>query len=125
MSERPVVLYDGNCRFCRWSARMLVRLDRHERLGFLPLDDPQAGALLAPLSSAERIESWRLVAVDGQLLGGAAAGSSVLTVLGARRLADATRRWNDVGERIYRATATHRGWLGHLVPDGAGPHRYP
>jgi len=123
--ERPVVLYDRNCRFCRWSARMLARLDRRERLGFLPLDDPQADALLRPVGPEERMRSWRVAEMDGRLSEGADAGASVLTVLGARRLAAASRRWGGAGERVYRTVATHRGLLGHLVPDGTAPHRYP
>jgi len=104
---------------------MLVRLDRRERLGFLPLDDPQADALLGPVIAKERMRSWRVTEMDGRLLEGAAAAASVLTALGARRSANATRRWNGLAERIYRAVATHRGRLEHLVPDGAAPHRYP
>jgi predicted DCC family thiol-disulfide oxidoreductase YuxK len=123
-TSRPVVLYDADCRFCRWAARTLVRLDRRERLAFLPFDDPQAGALLAPLT-ANRMESWWLAQEDGRLLGGAAAGVSLLAHLGARRSAVLAERREHLLERLYETIAARRGRLGRLVPDGAAPRRYP
>jgi predicted DCC family thiol-disulfide oxidoreductase YuxK len=104
--ERPVLLYDASCRFCRFAARAVARLDRHERLAFLPLDDPVADELLAALPAEERLASWRLVRRDGSVAGhGWIRG----------RLPDAA----------YDLVARHRGRLGRLVPDGDGPYRYP
>jgi hypothetical protein len=104
--ERPVLLYDAGCRFCRWAARLVVRADRRERLAVLPLDDPAAASLLAPVPEAERFASWRLVRRDGSLVGhGWIRG----------RLPDAA----------YGLVARHRGRLGRLVPDGPAPRRYP
>jgi hypothetical protein len=72
----------------------------------LPLDDPDADALLAPLPEHERLETWRLVRRDGSLVGyGVVRG----------RLPDA----------LYRLVAEHRSVLGRFVPDGPAPRRYP
>lgn len=104
--ERPVLLYDSGCRFCRFAARVVARLDRGERLAFLPLDDPAAETLLAPVPVEERFASWRLVRRDGSVRArGFVRG----------RLPDA----------VYDLVARNRGKLGRLVPDGAGPYRYP
>jgi predicted DCC family thiol-disulfide oxidoreductase YuxK len=104
--ERPVLLYDAGCRFCRWSARLVVKADRHERLAFLPLSDPAAAPFLERLHESERPASWRLVRRDGSMVGyGWIRG----------RLPDA----------VYGIVARHRGRLGRVVPDGPAPRRYP
>jgi DCC1-like thiol-disulfide oxidoreductase len=104
--ERPVLLYDAGCRFCRWSARLVVKADRHERLAFLPLSDPAAAPFLERLHEPERLASWRVVRRDGSMVGyGWIRG----------RLPDA----------VYGIVAQHRGRLGRLVPDGPAPRRYP
>jgi predicted DCC family thiol-disulfide oxidoreductase YuxK len=104
--RRPVLLYDAGCRFCRFAARCVARLDVRGRLAFLPLEDVEAARFLDTLPEDERYASWRLVHRDGSLLGyGAARG----------RLPDA----------IYAFVARHRSFLGRLVPDGAAPRRFP
>jgi predicted DCC family thiol-disulfide oxidoreductase YuxK len=123
--RRPVVLYDGACRFCRWSARTIARLDRRQRLAFLPFADPLAVTLLEPLPPEEKTASWRLAEPDGRLLAGAAAGASLLAHLGAGRVADAARRQSHLLDRVYALVARRRRRLGSFVPDGAAPRRYP
>ncbi|HSF60842.1 MAG TPA: DCC1-like thiol-disulfide oxidoreductase family protein [Gaiellaceae bacterium] len=104
--ERPVLLYDGECRFCRFLARCVVRLDRRSKLAILPLTDAAAASLLEALPADERLTSWRFVRRDGSLVGyGGVRG----------RLPDA----------LYAIVARHRGRLGRLVPDGPAPRRYP
>ncbi len=72
----------------------------------LPLDDAEAGPLLAGLPEAERFDSWRLVRRDGSLVGyGGVRG----------RLPDA----------LYHVLARNRERLGRFVPDGPAPRRYP
>ena len=104
--DRPVLLYDRGCRFCRWSARVAVRLDFRQQLAILPLDDAAAAALLASLPEDERLASWRLARRDGSLVGyGVVRG----------RVPDA----------LYRLAADRRGVLGRIVPDGPAPRRFP
>ena len=119
MAARPVLLYDADCHFCRFVARTFVRLDRNERVAFLPLGDPRAPALLPGLSEAERTASIHLVEPDGQRLSRGAALAGLLDQLGlpalpARLLA-----------RVYGPVARRRSALGRLVPDGPAPLRYP
>jgi hypothetical protein len=104
--DRPVLLYDSGCRFCRWAARLVLRADRLERLAILPLSDPAAAPLLAPVPEPERFASWRLVRRDGSLVG---------------------RGWirGSLADAVYGLVARHRGRLGRLVPDGPAPRRYP
>ena len=33
---RPVIIYDGECRFCQWSLRRIRKLDRRERFECVP-----------------------------------------------------------------------------------------
>jgi predicted DCC family thiol-disulfide oxidoreductase YuxK len=43
-AERPqaeVVIYDGECRFCRAQVARLHRWDTHQRLSFISLHDPE------------------------------------------------------------------------------------
>ncbi len=65
MRGNPVVLYDGDCAFCRVCARLLRRLDRHNRLTMLDFNRPEANPLLAPLPAAERRIALHLADTDG------------------------------------------------------------
>ena len=95
---RPVLLYDGGCRFCRFTARVAARFDRG-RYAYLPFDDPDAEQLLARLPEAKRFASAHLVRPDGSL-------------------------WSP-SSAPYRLVASNRGRLGRLVPNRPGPRRYP
>jgi hypothetical protein len=95
---RPVLLYDGDCRFCRFAARLVARADRHKRLAFAPAND---------------LESIRLVLPDGHVREG---GAALAALLGSDRL-------SPVLDPPYRLVARFRGALGRLVPDGPGPVR--
>ncbi|HWB22844.1 MAG TPA: DCC1-like thiol-disulfide oxidoreductase family protein [Gaiellaceae bacterium] len=113
---RPVLLYDADCRFCRFAARAVRRLDRHERLALLSLTDEEATPLLASVPAEERLNSLRLAEPDGCLLARGAAVKAVLAQLGVRSAGL---------ERAYGFVASRRGSLGRLVPDGSAPRRYP
>ncbi len=125
--RRPVLLYDGGCRFCRFAARAVATLDRGHELAFLPLDESEAEPLLAPLPEDERLETWHLVAPDGALSGH---GTGGVELLGALRL---TRPMGELLARVpdrmldgaYEIVARHRKRLGRFVPDRPGPRRYP
>ena len=95
---RPVLLYDGGCRFCRFSARVVDRLD-FGRLAYLPFDDPAAQPLLARLPESVRCETIHLFRPDGSV-------------------------WSP-RSAPYRLVARNRHRLGRVVPDVPGPRRYP
>jgi predicted DCC family thiol-disulfide oxidoreductase YuxK len=117
MAARPVLLYDSDCRFCRFVARVFARLDRGERVAFLPLGDPEAGALLPGLTEEQRLASIHLVE-PGTACSRGAALARLIRVLGLplpARLLGA----------FYAPVARARSVLGRLVPDGPAPRRYP
>ena len=93
-----MLLYDGDCRFCRFSARVVAKLDRG-RLAHLPFDDPAAEALLARLPESGRFESIHLFRPDGSV-------------------------WSPTSAP-YRFVARNRGRLARFVPNRPGPRRYP
>jgi len=125
--ERPVLLYDADCRVCRFVARATLRLDRREELGFLPLQDPEADRFLEGLPAGERLASWRLVRRDGSLAG---YGAGLSELLGSMAVTRAFGRAvsvvpDRVLDALYEPTARRRGRLGRLVPRGPAPRRYP
>jgi predicted DCC family thiol-disulfide oxidoreductase YuxK len=122
-----VLLYDRACRFCRFAARVVARLDRRRELAFLPLADPEAAPLLAGVTEDERFESWRLASPDGSLAGRGSGAVDLLLVLrltrpAGRLLARIPARRLD---QAYEAIAHRRRTLGRLVPDRPGPRRFP
>jgi len=125
--RRPVLLYDGECRLCRFTARVVSRLDRRTELALLPLQDGAAKTLLTPLAEDERLATWRLARPDGSLSGCGSGIPDLLETMGLTRTAGRLLRRVPVGalDALYRAAARNRGALGRLVPDGAAPRRYP
>jgi predicted DCC family thiol-disulfide oxidoreductase YuxK len=95
-----------------------VRLDRDERIAFLPLADPDAAALLPGLSESERMASIHLVDPEGRRFSGGAALTRLIRRLGLPAPANALGR-------AYGPIARNRGRFGKHVPDGRAPRRYP
>src|SRR5438552_17927851 len=107
--QRPVLLYDGDCRFCRFVARVLVRLDRNKRLAFVRLQDGEAPTLLPGLSDEERLSSIHLVENGRRSSRGEAPARPTRQLgLPAPKLLG----------RAYEPIARRRGGLGRIVPDG-------
>jgi predicted DCC family thiol-disulfide oxidoreductase YuxK len=122
---RPVLLYDGDCRLCRFAARIVDSADRRGRIALLPLADEAADPLLATMPEDERLGSWHLVRTGGRIVSRGAAGIELLEVLGHERPACAARRAEPLAERAYTLVARHRDRLGALVPNGPAPRRFP
>jgi predicted DCC family thiol-disulfide oxidoreductase YuxK len=125
--SRPVLLYDADCRVCRFVARTALRLDRRKELAVLPLQDEEAGGLLDELPPEERLASWRLVRPDGSLAGH---GAGLSELLGSMWLTRAVGRAvslvpDQALDTLYAQAARRRGRLGRLVPRGPAPRRYP
>ncbi len=125
--RRPVLLYDSNCRFCRWTARLVDRLDRDDELALLPMLDPEAAALLHTLPPEEHYTTWHLVLLDGTVVGRGVGGRALLDAMRLTRpLARVLGLVPDaVLERVYRIVARHRSRLGQLIPDGPAPRDFP
>jgi predicted DCC family thiol-disulfide oxidoreductase YuxK len=127
-NRRAILLYDADCRLCRFAARVVVRLDRGRSLALLGLEDDAAEPLLEDVSSTERRTSLRLVLPGGRLLSAGAATLGVLEQLPATRplaRSVALLHADPVAEALYALVAHNRDRLGRLVPDGPAPRRYP
>ena len=125
--RRPVLLYDGECRLCRFAARSVAWLDRRQELAFLPLQDAAASTLLAALAEGERLDTWRIARPDGSLTG---YGAGIPDLLQAMRLTRLVGRLlgrvpDGALEAFYRVIARNRSALGRLVPNGPAPRRHP
>jgi len=106
VSDRPLVLYDGRCSFCRDWSRRLARWDGGGRLRQVPYQERHTVAGLPALSDAELAEALHVVLPDGRvarggrgviallpwLRGGKVLGA-VARVPGVARLADHGYRW--------------------------------
>lgn len=123
----PVLLYDGDCRLCNFSAQLLSRLDRARRLHFLRQGGERGQALLRACGlDARQLDAVVLVTAPACSYIGAEAVLQALSLLGPgwRAMAAALRvippAWRD---RLYRAVARRRQlWLRrHAVCPAAPP----
>ena len=76
LEEHPnadVVIFDGNCNFCRGQVERLARWDRGGRLAFVSLHDPLVAQRYPDLTHDQLMEQMYLVDQSGQRYGGAAA----------------------------------------------------
>ena len=127
--DRPVLLYDGDCRFCRFTARAIEALDWRRRFGYLPFADELALELLASVPAGERQHSIHLVFPNGDIAsaGDALAELSRVLPLGGvlTGAAHDHRRVRGAFHWGYGLVADRRGQLSSLVPDVRGPLRRP
>ena len=125
--RRPVLLYDGECRLCRFAARCVARLDRRQELALLPLQDEAARSFLAELSESERLATWRLARADGSLVGHGSGLTELFATAHATRLVGRLLRHvpDRVLDALYAVVAGNRRAFGRLVPDGPAPRRFP
>lgn len=116
-----LVLYDGECGFCRASLGLLLRWDRRGRLEPVALQSARAADVLAELGEEERMGSWHLVSPGGERWSAGAAAPPLLRLLpGGRipaRLLGAAPR---ITERAYQFVARHRGSLGRALKNPPG-----
>lgn len=70
-SASDVVLYDGQCNFCRRQIAHLRRFDGKDRLRFISLHDPSVAIDYPDLSYEMLMEQMWVVSRDGKRYGGA------------------------------------------------------
>jgi predicted DCC family thiol-disulfide oxidoreductase YuxK len=117
--ERPAVLYDSDCGFCRASVALILAWDRRRRLRPLSLQEPEARRLLPGMDDEERMSSWHLALPDGQVRSAGAAFEPMLRELpGGAPLAALAGRFPDAVERGYRWVTDRRSTLGRALPAG-------
>jgi predicted DCC family thiol-disulfide oxidoreductase YuxK len=108
--ERAVILFDGDCGFCRRSVERILRWDRHRRLRPVALQDPEADELLGGMDEGRKLASWHLVGEDGSVYSAGAAFPPLLRLLpGGRPLAALTAAFPDLTERAYQRVSRTRG----------------
>ena len=74
--DRPqadVVIYDGQCRFCRRQVERLAKWDRQGRLAFISLHDPRVAERYPDLSHEQLMQDMYLVDSAGNRYRGAGA----------------------------------------------------
>jgi predicted DCC family thiol-disulfide oxidoreductase YuxK len=117
---QPIVLYDADCGFCRWSLAKLLAWDRERRLRPAALQSPEATELLGDLDEERRMASWHLVEPGGRRTSGGIAVVPLLRLLpGGRLPAGLLARFPGLVDRGYCWVADHRGALGRRIPRSA------
>jgi predicted DCC family thiol-disulfide oxidoreductase YuxK len=121
MTTRPVIFYDADCGFCRWSLSKVLAWDRRRALRPVALrPDEEAGRLLGGMDAESRMASWHLVLPDGSVHSAGDAFAPLLRLLpGGRPLARLAEAIQPVVNAGYRLVAGHRSLLGRLVTAGA------
>ena len=117
---RLVVLFDGECRWCRWSVARLVPLDTRHRLRLMEIQDPEAQALLASVPQDERLDSAHAVTADGRVFSGGDAAAPIAAELPALAWgAPLVRALPGPTRAGYRFVADRRSPLGRRLDDRA------
>lgn len=116
--DRLVVLYDGDCGFCRVILAMLLKWDRANHLRPATIQGTRGEWLLAALEPQERLSSWHLLDARGERRSGGAAVPAVFDVLPCGQpIAMTAERFPATTSLVYDWIAGHRALLGR--PFGA------
>ena len=117
---RLVVLFDGECRWCRWSVARLVPLDTRHRLRLMEIQAPEAQRLLAGVPEEERLASAHAVTPDGRVFSGGDAAAPIAAELPALAWgAPLARALPGPARAGYRLVADRRSLLGRRLDDRA------
>ncbi|MCA9129184.1 MAG: DUF393 domain-containing protein [Planctomycetales bacterium] len=69
--DRSVVIWDGDCGFCKSQVAKLHSMDTGKSLSYISLHDPRVAERYGDLSHEQLMEQLWLVTTDGRRLGGA------------------------------------------------------
>ncbi len=113
---QAVLVYDGECGFCRWSVEKVLAWDRNNHIRPLALQDPEAERVLARVEPAARVTSWHLATPDGHVYSAGAAAAPLIRLLpGGKLLARLLARFPRATDRAYRWVARNRDHVGRVV----------
>jgi predicted DCC family thiol-disulfide oxidoreductase YuxK len=84
--DRPTLVYDGECGFCRQSVDVVRRWDREHRLAAIPFQD-QADVAGFGIPLPALAAAMHLVLPDGRVFAGADAAPEILRLLPGKRWA--------------------------------------
>jgi predicted DCC family thiol-disulfide oxidoreductase YuxK len=121
-----LVLYDGDCGFCKWLLAGILNWDRGARLQPLALQTERAAELLADLTPEQQLASWHLIAPTGEPHE-AAPGAAAATDADAATAADDSEADSSSAEEASAAVAQRYSAgaalppLLRLLPAGALP----
>jgi predicted DCC family thiol-disulfide oxidoreductase YuxK len=116
----PILLYDSDCGFCRWSLGKVLAWDRRARIRPVSLQSKEAEGLLAGMPEERRFASWHLVDAGGERHSAGAGIAPLLRLLpGGGPLAAIAARTPGAMDRGYRIIAGRRSVWGKFVTDGA------
>lgn len=59
--NKPVVVYDGECRFCVWSVNRVKKLDRQDQFNYLPRQAPGIEVQFPRLADSDFNTGMRLI----------------------------------------------------------------
>jgi predicted DCC family thiol-disulfide oxidoreductase YuxK len=108
-----IVLYDGECGFCKVSLAVLLSWDKAKRLSPVPIQSARGEELLAGMAQQDRLASWHLIDAEGTLYSG---GAGIGVIFGAlpfgAPLARFASRFQRETSRAYEWVAAHRVLLG-------------
>lgn len=72
-ASQDIVLFDGQCNFCRQQISHLRRLDGRDRLRYVSLHEPWVANAFPDLTHEQLMEQMWVIAPDGARYGGASA----------------------------------------------------
>ena len=100
------VFFDGECPLCRREIKMLRRLDRHERIGFIDIATDQFDASKTGIAYADLMAEIHGRLADGRIITGVEVFRRLYSAVGFRRIVWLTRlpivsQLLDLGYRIF------------------------
>jgi predicted DCC family thiol-disulfide oxidoreductase YuxK len=108
-----IVLYDGDCGFCKVMLAVLLSWDKAKRLSPVSIQSARGEELLTGMADQDRLASWHLIDAEGTLYSG---GAGIPVISGAlpcgSPLARLASRSPRATSRIYDWVAAHRVLLG-------------
>jgi predicted DCC family thiol-disulfide oxidoreductase YuxK/ribosomal protein S18 acetylase RimI-like enzyme len=108
-----IVLYDGECGFCKVVMGVLLSWDRAGRLRPAAIQSTRAERLLADIERERRLDSWHVIDAAGVLRSGGAGIPVLCAALpGGTPFGRLASRFPTATSRVYEWMAEHRVLLG-------------
>jgi len=108
-----IVLYDGDCGFCRVMLAMLLTRDRANRIDPVSIQSARGEELLIDMTRHDRLKSLHVIDAEGALYSGGAGIHVVFDALPwGMLIARVARRFPKATSSAYEWVAKHRVLLG-------------
>jgi predicted DCC family thiol-disulfide oxidoreductase YuxK len=107
-----IVLYDGDCGFCKVMLAILLRWDRAGRLTPVPIQSSGGEELLSGMTSSDRLASWHLIDGAGVVRSAGDGLPVVFAALpGGSAIARLASQFPGATSLLYERVAAHRASL--------------